>query len=515
MAGGTGDTLTISFRGNTDHQDDPDKIPCPLGFSGLVIDPDAGTEGPRPPELPQTNEGTQSGMRITLHLEGGSGGGGYSATTPTAEHEGPRAELSVRFAQQDPCPGWADRICWRPYPLAQLHLDVTDVIYTGTWEGDEALPTLSGGYDETTNTITLTELEGEEGEEGGGKPSIKIMWPTGNLAKYLRLGGLLNNWYELDYRLRDPDDEVPTDQMPPMWVDGPNIPSDLKIVDFGPEQWDYAFRTPVRWSLARGLLGPGTTGGTGIEEYADWTTPDKAYKPSSKGGGWIQVADDPEPGEEPGSPGIDFNEEGLNKWLSVRGAEADPLDDTEYTLLMEILPSFGRFNFGGKYLCADEIHNLHGEWSFYSQQSTLFDAPRVKVPVAYLKLNKYWVVFSIALGFRDTSPHTIYLNGQQLYFQDDEDTFILAEDGAPDDCYPQAMGPLRISHFSPDLLQAQNSFTVVPGVHEGIYQYYLNIQGWYFLEQPDEGGQQIHNFLNFNDSMGYQFDFPMPIYSGS
>ena len=403
MASGAADTLTITFRADPDDdEDDPDKIPCPLGFSGLVIDPDSGPEGPQPPEPPEPPESDQPGMRINMNLEGGAGGGeggGYSATTPSTEDDRPKAELSIRFhglTEEEKCREWADRICWRPYPITGLHLDVNQVIYTGTWKEGEALPALSGSYDQKANTITLDDLPGEEDEEGGGKPSFKIMWPTGNLGQYMRLWNVLNNWYLLDYRLRLPDDEVTEEELPPMWVDGPNIPSDKLIVGFGQEQWDYAFRTPVRWSLAAGLLQPGTTGEIGIEEYADWTTPDKAYKPTSKGNGWIQVADDPEPGEEPSSPGIEFNEQGLNAWLLSRGEDAEPLDENEYTLVMEVLPSFGRFNVGGKYLCAAEVRNLHGEYSFYSQQSNLFNAPRVKVPVAYLKLS---VIDWILMGF--------------------------------------------------------------------------------------------------------------------
>ena len=399
------DKLIVRFRAPPDPdnlkdwEEELDKFPCPLGFTGPVPHPDDPPDphAPWQPWTPPDNDQADTSkprLQVAWHIEsrpgnrvhrfhsGSEGDEGYSGP------EERRTELTVRFSDDNAddspenCYRWANWLCWRPFPLDYLNLVVTKVLYRGVYERDEALPTLSGNYDREAGTITLNEVEGEEGE-----PSIRIMWPTGDLRPYLRFAYHgLQPWFVLDYRFRlEPPEPIPPEDMPPMWIGGPHLPGDTETL-LG--QQDYGWRIPVRFTLAEGLLEADNNVDATGSVYQEFLTAADAFNPSNGQGGTIQVAPTPEPGQEPSSPGVDFTQSGLNAWVANEG----PLEDTEYTLLMEILPAWGRFELTGHYLCAEEVHSFQGRYEMRRDESIFFNAPLIRKPVAYLKLNSIKIV---------------------------------------------------------------------------------------------------------------------------
>ena len=390
-------SLTIRFgRGFSDDPNDPDPKdpdpPCPAWFTGQV---------PADPSHPGIDFGdgddsAEDPTKLRIAFESHSAGKMMS-TWGNDANGSPHASLSVAFKGADPddpgtqCPPWASILCWKPIPLDYIGFYVGNVRYAGNYERDMALPSLTGTYDQENNQIILTEVEvsGEEGEPTKAKPSIRIMWPPGDLMKYINLERYLNPWYEIETRVRT---KMPAgESLPPMWIQGPFIGGDPESGSSSLS--NYALRVPVVFTWAEDEVPPGApTGAVGIETYREFLTAEEAFKPQGDGQ-TVKVADPPEPGQDYNGPGVDLNEAGLNAWLANRGETADPLTANTYTLLMEIRPAWGRYTVKGKYLCHDNVMDLAGEYGLSRAPSIFLDYPLYKVPVAYLKMGTVdWIV---------------------------------------------------------------------------------------------------------------------------
>jgi len=414
MGKGAGRVLTILFRG--EDEDDEGKTqdqPCPEGFAGP---PAPRTQAGATPEPGETDPATPPDpcLRISLHPAGGQGGTGQE-TSPEDERRR-QVELTISFSkhdqEQEQCAQWASLLCWRPWPISYLNLLVTDVIYLGQYLHTESLPLLTGSYHQGDNTISLDPIDDPEGEPGAKvNPWVHVMWPTGDLHKYLKIESHNEPWYDIEYHLRRAAPEGA--ELPPLWITGPHIPGDTETPMHDPI---YAWRIPVKFTLAVGFANPGpTSGAEGLWLYEDLRSPEKAFQPKSNDTGWLSVADNPKPGEEPQSPGIDFNQEGLNRMLA-QNVGGWPLQDGDYTLLMEVLPAYGKFMLKAKYFC-QEVQNLQGEYSHHRDQSLFLQGPLMKKPVAYLRLEKgNWLViqFSHYFDYYERGFYTVSLNGNEL-----------------------------------------------------------------------------------------------------
>ena len=386
--------LTVRFGRGFNDGPDPEELdpPCPEWFTGQV---------PAEPSIPGIDFGdgddsAEDPTKLRIAFESHSAGkmmGNWGSDTDGSPH----TSLTVSFGDEDDdekdCPNWASILCWRPIPLDYIGFYVSDVRYAGNYAQDMDLPSITGSYDPTTNQITLEEIEipGEEEEETTKvKPSIRIMWPPGDLKKFINLEHYLNPWYEIETRVRTKMPEG--ESLPTMWTYGPIIGGDEEGKGGSPTI--YALRVPVVFTFAEGEAAAVVpSGATGIETYRELLTAEDAFKPTGDGL-TVQVADVPKPGEEYNGPGIDLNEAGLNEWLASRSETADPLTADTYTLLMEIRPAWGRYSVKAKYLCHDNIMDLAGEHRLSREPSIFLNYPLYKVPVAYLKLSQgFWIEF--------------------------------------------------------------------------------------------------------------------------
>lgn len=408
------------FSGNNNDPEEPDP-PCPVGFSGTIPtkNPPGSIYQPGEPEEPEEPEDT---TKLAISFDTYSAGkilGNWRN-----DSNGPKYALEASFTvgfgkgsdgNDSQCPNWASILCWKPIPLDYIGFYISDVWYSGDYEHDMALPTLSGTYDQDNNKIILTQIEvpGENDEEPTQvKPSIRVMWPPGDLKKYIKLEHYLNPWYEIETRVRTklPKEGKQDAELPPMWIQGPIIGGDQKGKGGSPTV--YALRVPVVFTWAEGEVPPGVpAGAVGIETYQEFLTAEDAFKPQGDGM-TVQVADMPKEGEEYAGPGVDLTEDGLNEWLTRRGEDADPLTAGFYTLLMEIRPAWGLYTVKGKYLCGTEVRDLSGEYGFYREPSIFLEYPMYKVPVAYLNLAQITAVlitiYSDSTPDEGENPRTYY-----------------------------------------------------------------------------------------------------------
>lgn len=397
---------------------DPDDPPCPEGFTGPipapVLPPDGIIIGPTPPPPEPTTTEPKLAISIASMGKGLSTGSSNSDKLPDNQR---RVELTVHFqSSDDDCHRWSTALCWRPVPMDFLNLLVNDVAYRGTYNHDEALPTLTGVYDAENNTIVIDESEGDE------KQHMKVMWPPGNLFRHLRFDTSGNTWYEplLKWRLRA--DPPPENEWPEFWITGPTLlGDDFDIVG----SYKYAYSVPVVFTLTAGLLGPADVDAFGTV-YEEFTTHEAAFKPSSPQNGVILAAQPPEDGEEYDGPGTEFNEEGLNRWIAEQG----PPEGVEYTLLMEVWPAYGRYQIGCDYACGkegeEEVYSLQGNYGFSYAPSSFRRYPKIKVPVAYLKLGGgltyifiYVRYFTIPWDDPEFDPEHDYIS-ENIYFNGEE-----------------------------------------------------------------------------------------------
>ena len=418
MAKGRGQTLTINFRG--DEEDPPEGPRCPPGYSGLV------PALPKPPEPPTPPTPTVPEPRMSIAVSS-SGAGRGSVDRSGAEDGRPRVELTINFGPGDECQKWADNLCWRPSPFDYLNLLVTRVIYDGVYEQDEALPTVSGYFDSAEKRFLFNEIEDEDGNLV--KPTLKVMWPTGDLSGYVRMHEHSNDWYAIDYRIRkEPNPPLSPQDIPDMWVTL-SLPGDSKTAMGDPI---YGWRIPVRFTLAEGLVEPGPSADAYGDLYEDLTSPDKAFQPKNTGSGGITVANPPGEGEEEWTaPGIDFTEEGVTAFIEAHG----PMEESEYTLMMEVLPAYGRFELHGKFRCADEVRDLHGVHSMNRAQSNFLNYSLIQKPVAYLKLDRERILFIVNRGGSMADDYNIYFNGAFVgktdFWGDNQNTATIITLGGP------------------------------------------------------------------------------------